>query len=54
MLLKEVEKDNMTQNEGWVCPKCKVSICPQEKMCPECKKEKMNEFYSEDKQILMG
>lgn len=21
---------------GWVCPKCKTSVSPEEKVCPKC------------------
>lgn len=33
-----------SQKEGWICPKCGVSVSPNEKICPICAKEKDNKF----------
>lgn len=29
----------MSNNTGWICPKCEVAIAPSEKTCPACPKK---------------
>lgn len=44
----------MSNNVGWVCPKCKNSVAPSEKMCPNCKQEKVDESTKDGKDVLLG
>jgi len=40
--------------EGWECPRCKVIVSPNEKVCPECKHQKIDEDTRVDEQLLLG
>jgi rubrerythrin len=55
LVLREVERDQDQQQNGWVCPKCQISIAPHMEVCPQCEQTKMKENnIPSNKQILMG
>ena len=42
------------KNVGWICPKCKISVAPTEKVCPSCGKEQVDENSNDDRDLLLG
>jgi len=52
MFLKEVQYQKIENQNGWICPKCNISVAPTEKVCPKCK-EALKEDNKQDLQVLI-
>ena len=40
--------------EGWICPKCKEVLSPDQKSCSKCKINRVDEDSTSNDELLLG